>query len=60
MYLVWKIPEVAREQERLRVHGLIKKIGRTYKDDLTRLGRSTIACALRLREETVVPALASC
>ena len=38
---------------------LSKKIGRTYKDDLTRLGRSTIACALRLREETVVPALAN-
>ncbi|MFH2010127.1 MAG: MarR family transcriptional regulator, partial [bacterium] len=50
--------QVSRLLKRLRVHGLIKKIGRTYKYYLTRLGRSTIACALRLREETVVPALA--
>ena len=52
--------QISRMLKRLRVHGLSKKIGRTYKDDLTRLGRSTIACALRLREETVGPALANC
>jgi DNA-binding IclR family transcriptional regulator len=51
--------QVSRMLKRLRVHGLIKKIGRTYKYYLTRLGRSTIACALRLREETVVPTLAN-
>ena len=51
--------QVSRMLKRLRVHGLIKKIGRTYKDDLTRLGRRTIACALKLREETVLPALAN-
>ena len=50
--------QVSRLLKRLRVHGLIKKIGRTYKYYLTRLGRSVVACALRLREETVVPALA--
>ncbi len=36
-----------------------EKIGRTSKYDLPRLGRSTIACALRLRQEEVVPALAN-
>ncbi len=51
--------QVSRLLKRLRVHGLIKKIGRTYKYYLTRLGRSVVACALRLREETVVPALAN-
>ena len=51
--------QVSRLLKRLRVHGLIKKIGRTYKYYLTRLGRSVVACALRLREETVVPALAA-
>ena len=50
--------QVSRLLKRLRLHGLIKKIGRTYKYYLTRLGRSVVACALRLREETVVPALA--
>ncbi len=51
--------QVSRLLKRLRVHGLIKKIGRAYKYYLTRLGRSVVACALRLREETVVPALAN-
>lgn len=51
--------QVSRLLKRLRVHGLIKKIGRTYKYYLTKLGRSVIACALRLREEMVVPALAN-
>ena len=50
--------QVSRILKRLRVHGLIKKIGRTYKYYLTRLGRSTVACALKLRQENVVPALA--
>lgn len=52
--------QVSRLLKCLRIHGLIKKIGRTYKYYLTRLGRSVVACALRLREETVVPALANC
>jgi len=51
--------QISRMLKRLRVHGLIKKIGRTYKYYLTRLGRRTIACALKLREETILPALAN-
>ena len=49
--------QISRQLKRLRLHGLIKKIGRTYKYYLTCLGRSVVACALRLREEAVVPAL---
>jgi len=52
--------QVSRMLKRLRVHGLIKKVGRTYKYYLTKLGRATLACALKLREMTVVPAFASC
>ncbi len=51
--------QVSRLLKRLRLHGLIKKIGRTYKYYLTRPGRSIIACALRMREENVMPALAA-
>lgn len=51
--------QISRLLKRLRVHGLIKKIGRTYKYYLTRLGRATVACALRLRQQTVLPALAA-
>ncbi|HEX9782520.1 MAG TPA: hypothetical protein VGA56_07275 [Opitutaceae bacterium] len=36
----------------------MKKVRGTYKYYLTRLGRRVIAAALRLREETVIPALA--
>ena len=49
--------QVSRLLKRLRMHGLIKEVGRTYKYYLTRLGRSVIACALRLREEVVLSAL---
>ena len=52
--------QVSRLLKRLRLHGLIKKVGRTYKYYLTRFGRGVVACALRLRDETVVPALANC
>jgi len=49
--------QVSRLLKRLRLHGLIKKIGRTYKYYLTRLGQAVTACALRLRQTTVLPAL---
>ena len=40
---------------RLRCHGLIKKIGHCYKYYLTALGRRVAAKALRLREMTITP-----
>jgi hypothetical protein len=42
---------------RLREHGLIKKIGGTFKYYLTGLGRRTTATALKLREMAVIPLL---
>jgi hypothetical protein len=50
--------QVSRLLKRLRLHGLIKKIGRTYKYYLTKLGRKVVLTALKLRELVVIPALA--
>lgn len=50
--------QLSRLLKRLRMHGLIKKIGRTYKYYLTQLGRATVIAALKLRELVVIPTLA--
>jgi hypothetical protein len=50
--------QVTRLLKRLRVHGVIKKVGKCYKYYLTDLGRETAALALKLREMVVIPTLA--
>ena len=50
--------QISRILERLRVHGLIKKVGKTYKYYLTKFGREVIAMALKLKEMVVIPQLA--
>jgi len=49
--------QVSRLLKRLRLHGLLKKVGRTYKYYLTRWGQTVIAAALRLREILRLPPL---
>jgi hypothetical protein len=49
---------VTRLLKRLRVHGLIKKVGRHYKYYLTEFGRQVITMALKLREMFIIPELA--
>lgn len=49
---------ISRCLKRLRVHGLIKRVGRTYKYYLTELGRRTVLTGLKLREMVIIPALA--
>lgn len=44
--------------KRLRTHGLIKKIGHTYKYYMTKLGRRVLVTSLILREYFVLPTLA--
>lgn len=44
--------------KRPRLHGLVKKIGRTYKYYLTRFGKQVIATGMKLRELVVIPQLA--
>jgi DNA-binding HxlR family transcriptional regulator len=49
---------VTRLLKRLRVHGLIKKVGRRYKYYLTAFGRQVVTMALKLREMWLIPTLA--
>jgi hypothetical protein len=51
-------PQVSRLLQRLHVHGLIRKIGHTYKYYLTKFGQEVVLTALKLRELVVIPALA--
>ena len=48
---------VSRLLQRLRKHGLIKKIGLAYKYYLTKLGRRVAAMALKLKEMYIIPSL---
>jgi hypothetical protein len=50
--------QVTRLLKRLRVHGVIKKVGKRYKYYLTDFGRQTAAMGLKLREMVVIPTLA--
>jgi DNA-binding IclR family transcriptional regulator len=50
--------QVSRLLKRLRVHGLIKKIGHGYKYYLTALGRQVTALGLRLKDLVIIPHLA--
>ena len=49
--------QISRTMKRLRVHGLIKKVGRTYKYYLTTLGKQVITLGLKLKELYIIPAL---
>jgi len=52
------VSQVTRLLKRLRVHGVIKKVGKRYKYYLTDFGRETAVMALKLREMVVIPQLA--
>jgi hypothetical protein len=49
--------QISRLLKRLRVHGLVKKIGKTYKYYLTSLGTQVITLGLKLKELHVIPQL---
>jgi hypothetical protein len=51
--------QISRLMKRLRTHGLIKKIGRTYKYYLTALGKQIIALGLKLKNLYVIPELSA-
>jgi DNA-binding IclR family transcriptional regulator len=50
--------QVSRLLKRLRVHGLIKKVGHTYKYYLTQFGKEIIMTGLKLRDLVLIPQLA--
>ena len=49
--------KISRLIKRLKVFGLIKKVGRTYKYYLTKLGKELIFTAERLKETVLIPSL---
>jgi hypothetical protein len=49
--------QIGRILKRLRTHGLIKKIGRTYKYYVTQLGKRILSAALKLRRLFLIPAI---
>ncbi len=48
----------SRLLKRLRTHGLVKKVGHTYKYYVTAFGKEVVATALKLRELVIIPQLA--
>ena len=50
--------QVSRLLKRLRLHGLAKKVGHTYRYYLTSLGKHTIATGLKLKNLVLIPQLA--
>ena len=50
--------QVSRLLKRLRVHGVLRKVGRCYKYYLTEFGRQVVTMALKLREMVVIPTFA--
>jgi hypothetical protein len=50
--------QISRLLKRLRLHGLIKKVGCTYKYYLTSFGKEVIAAGLKLKKLFLVPQLA--
>jgi hypothetical protein len=50
--------QVSRMIKRLHAHGLIRKIGHTYKYYLTKLGCQLITMGLKIKELVVIPCLA--
>jgi hypothetical protein len=49
--------QISRTLKRLRVIGLIKRIGATYKYYLTKLGKEAILTALKLKNMVIIPQL---
>ncbi|HEV2379922.1 MAG TPA: hypothetical protein VG206_09025 [Terriglobia bacterium] len=50
--------QLSRLLKRLRLHGLIKKVGHTYRYYLTALGKHVIASGLKLKNLVLIPQLA--
>jgi len=49
---------MTRILKRLHLHGIIRKVGRTYKYYLSQLGKAVITAALSIRNMSVIPQLA--
>lgn len=54
----WTRSQIGRLLRRLRLHGLIKKVGKTYKYYVTSFGQRLLVAALKLKEHLLLPTLA--
>ena len=52
------VHQISAALKRLRLHGLIRKVGKTYKYYLTEFGRKVALMGLKLKELYVIPQLA--
>jgi hypothetical protein len=52
----FKASKISRLLKRLRVHGLIKSVGKTYKYYATKLGKEVILQAEKIKEIVLIPA----
>jgi hypothetical protein len=50
--------QVSRLLKRLRLHGLLKRIGRTYRYYLTQFGKHALTAGLKLKQLVLIPELA--
>ena len=50
--------QISRLIKSMRVHGILKKVGKAYKYYLTKFGRRVLLTALKLKELVVIPSLA--
>ncbi len=51
--------QLSRLMKRLRVHGIIKKIGKSYKYYLTRFGKEIITCSQKVINMIMIPQLSN-
>ena len=51
--------QVSRIIKRLRTHGILKRVGRTYKYYLTKLGRQVTIAGLKIKSMVLIPQLAA-
>lgn len=49
--------QIGRILKRLRLHGLIRRVGRTYQYYVTQLGQKLLIAALKLKEHLIIPEL---
>lgn len=50
--------QISRLLRRLRLHGLIKKVARSYKYYVTQFGKEVLGAGIKLRELVIIPQLA--
>jgi hypothetical protein len=55
----WSRGRISRSLKRLRLHGLLRKVGHTYTDHLTSLARRVVTAVLHLKNNVMVPDLAA-